>query len=395
MPATSTIPLDDLPGALEHADALFAFSVHGLGGSKIAANKSLRGMMASEVAPQQQQQQKEAPKKGWLSSLNTAVVGERQEVVTLMLTLSASEETSTTPAAGGGGMPGMPAPPALARRSSGDRPLSGVPARSAMLLAGGRPNTPTVFYQSEHRTFGQQPVSPAVVSRSTSPLGFPDGGGEGGMGGGKQRPMTMSEEGIVHFSIPARVPGNRGSGTNGGGDGEGVEETMVLFVVELWQVVNRSRRALWGSLTLTWDNLMAVPVSPRKCGVFSGLQSERYPSAFLAVRRVCPPLPRPLSMSPRGVSNPVVEKFNPMVTFFTAIRRVTDGVSAEEDADWLGGTSGFGAGGSGSGDSGGGGGGGGGGAGSSLTASAEEWELVVCQELAVEGKYTFKASGFS
>ncbi|CAN0201159.1 unnamed protein product, partial [Ectocarpus sp. 13 AM-2016] len=28
--------------------------------------------------------------------------------------------------------------------------------------------------------------------------------------------------------------------------------------------------------------------------------------------------------------------------------------------------------------------------GSSLTASAEEWELVVCQELAVEGKYTFK-----
>ncbi|CAN0456083.1 unnamed protein product, partial [Ectocarpus sp. 12 AP-2014] len=124
---------------------------------------------------------------------------------------------------------------------------------------------------------------------------------------------------------------------NGGGDGEGGEETMVVYVVELWQVVNRSRRALWGSLTLTWDNLMAVPVSPRKCGVFSGLQSERYPSAFLAVRRVCPPLPRPLSMSPRGVSNPVAEKFNPMVTFFTAIRRVTDGASSEEDADWLGG----------------------------------------------------------
>lgn len=83
MPATSTIPLNDLPGAPEHADVVFAFSVHGLGGSKIAANKSLRGMMASEVAPHQQQQQKEAPKKGWLSSLNTAVVGERQEVVTL------------------------------------------------------------------------------------------------------------------------------------------------------------------------------------------------------------------------------------------------------------------------------------------------------------------------
>ncbi|CAB1106197.1 unnamed protein product [Ectocarpus sp. CCAP 1310/34] len=329
MPATSTIPLDDLPGAPEHADALFAFSVHGLGGSKIAANKSLRGMMASEVSPpqqQQQQQQKEAPKKGWLSSLNTAVVGERQEVVTLMLTVSASEETSTTPAPGGGGMPGMPAPPALARRSTGDRPPSGVPARSAMLLAGGRPTTPTVFYQSEHRTFGQQPVSPAAVSRSTSPLGFPDGGGEGRMEGGKQRPMTMSEEGIVHFSIPARVPGNRSPGTNGGGDGEGEEETTAVFVVELWQVVNRSRRALWGSLTLTWDNLMAVPASPRKCGVFSGLQSERYPSAFLAVRRVCPPLPRPLSMSPRGVSNPAVEKFNPMVTFFTAIRQLVNGV---------------------------------------------------------------------
>ncbi|CAN0540018.1 unnamed protein product, partial [Ectocarpus sp. 12 AP-2014] len=70
MPSTSTIPLDDLPGAPEHADALFAFSVHGLGGSKIAANKSLRGIMASDVAPQQQQQQqKEAPKRGWLSSL--------------------------------------------------------------------------------------------------------------------------------------------------------------------------------------------------------------------------------------------------------------------------------------------------------------------------------------
>lgn len=139
-------------------------------------------------------------------------------------------------------MPGMPAPPALARRSTGDRPPSVAPTRSAMLLAGGRPNTPTVFYQSEHRTFGQQPVSPAAVSRSTSPSGFPDGGGDGGVGGRKQRPMTMSEEGIVHFSIPARVPGNRGSGTNGGGDGGGGEETMVVFVVELWQVVNRSRR---------------------------------------------------------------------------------------------------------------------------------------------------------
>ncbi|CAN0312436.1 unnamed protein product [Ectocarpus fasciculatus] len=239
-----------------------------------------------------------------------------------MLTLSASEETSTTPAAGGGVMPGMPAPPALARRSTGDRTPSAAPARSAMLLAGGgggRPNTPTVFYQSEHRIFGQQPASPpAPVSRSTSPSGFPGGGGEGA---GKQRPTTMSEEGIVHFSIPARVPGNRVSGTDGGGGGDGGgEETMVIFVVELWQVVNRSRRALWGSLTLSWDNLMAVPAGPRKCGVFSGLQSERYPAAFLAVRRVCPPLPRPLSMSPRGVSNSAIEKFNPMVTFFTAIR---------------------------------------------------------------------------
>lgn len=69
---------------------------------------------------------------------------------------------------------------------------------------------------------------------------------------------------------------------------------------------------------------------------------------------------------------------------------MTDGAGAEEDADWLGGASGFGAGGSGSGDSGG---GAAAGVGSSLTASAEEWELVVCQELAVEGQYTFKASG--
>lgn len=68
------------------------------------------------------------------------------------------------------------------------------------------------------------------------------------MEGGQQRPMTMSEEGIVHFSVPARVPGKfalAGGGApdagvgEGGGDGM---ETGVVFAAELWQVVNRSRR---------------------------------------------------------------------------------------------------------------------------------------------------------
>ena len=57
--------------------------------------------------------------------------------------------------------------------------------------------------------------------------------------------------------------------------------------------------------------------------VFPGFQSERYPSAFLVVRRL--PLgrsvPRPLSMSPAGVANPVVGKFNPIITYFTTLRR--------------------------------------------------------------------------
>lgn len=75
-----------------------------------------------------------------------------------------------------------------------------------------------------------------------------------------------------------------------------------------------------------------TPISQRtQCGVFSGLESERYPSAFLAVRRIASPLPQPLSLSPRGAANPTVDKFNPMVTFFTAIRCV-DGRATRSDA---------------------------------------------------------------
>lgn len=57
----------------------------------------------------------------------------------------------------------------------------------------------------------------------------------------------MAEEGIVHFSVPARVStkfSGRGvheaaggdDGVGGGGGGGAV------FAVELWQVVNRARR---------------------------------------------------------------------------------------------------------------------------------------------------------
>lgn len=93
-------------------------------------------------------------------------------------------------------------------------------------------------------------MSPAALTRSASPTGAPHGAGEG-VGWAA---ATMAEEGIVHFSVPARVPtkfsggavpeeagvgveGGGGSGVGGvGGGGGGV------FVVELWQVVNRARR---------------------------------------------------------------------------------------------------------------------------------------------------------
>lgn len=64
----------------------------------------------------------------------------------------------------------------------------------------------------------------------------------------------------------------------------------------------------------------------KQCGVFSGLQSERYPSSFLAARRISSPLPRPLSLTVGGVANHAVNRFNPMVTFFTALRWVGVGV---------------------------------------------------------------------
>lgn len=57
----------------------------------------------------------------------------------------------------------------------------------------------------------------------------------------------MAGEGIVHFSVPARISGKfsggggaQDTGVVGGGNGGG--GGGAVFVVELWQVVNRSRR---------------------------------------------------------------------------------------------------------------------------------------------------------
>lgn len=55
-------------------------------------------------------------------------------------------------------------------------------------------------------------------------------------------------------------------------------------------------------------------------GVFRNFNSERYPSVFLVIRRLGPSVPRPLSLSPAGVANPVVGQFNPMIAYFTTLR---------------------------------------------------------------------------
>lgn len=55
-------------------------------------------------------------------------------------------------------------------------------------------------------------------------------------------------------------------------------------------------------------------------GVFRNFNSERYPSMFLVIRRLGPSVPRPLSLSPAGVANPVAGQFNPMMAYFTTLR---------------------------------------------------------------------------
>ena len=79
--------------------------------------------------------------------------------------------------------------------------------------------------------------------RSSPPVGFPAGvDGEGGGGGGRR--LTWREEGIVHFSVPARITGSSAGGGLGGVGWGGMVGgvTSAGFEVELWQVVNRSRR---------------------------------------------------------------------------------------------------------------------------------------------------------
>lgn len=119
------------------------------------------------------------------------------------------------------------------------------PRRSTPLSAGGaapssvRPSTnaSTLIYQSEQRSVGQRSGAFLVGG------GWPPAPGCVPSGGGLEEPrndavegrhdvLTPADEGIVHFSLPARV--SRGS--------EGEEAVAGSFTVALWQVVNRARR---------------------------------------------------------------------------------------------------------------------------------------------------------
>lgn len=123
-----------------------------------------------------------------------------------MLTLSADQGSGRR-----GSSFGAPSSP----RRPGERPLS---SASKSTLS-------SVIYQSEQRIWEQmQPECPSQ---------WPAAGSQGGDGKSRRIP-SLGEEGVVHFSVPARVSAL----DSGAGDiGEGG-----MFTVELWQVLNRARR---------------------------------------------------------------------------------------------------------------------------------------------------------
>ena len=137
-------------------------------------------------------------------------------------------------------------------------PLSlGTPRRPPSPSVGIAPSTrpsatsaaPTVLYQSEHRSLGQRSIAPtgSATSWSQAPgvASSPGGSAAGdGWDDGDGLPATMAEEGVVHFSLPARV--SRGVG--GGQMEEEEEDGAGMFTVALWQVFNRSRRVRLSSV---------------------------------------------------------------------------------------------------------------------------------------------------
>lgn len=133
-------------------------------------------------------------------------------------------------------------------------------------------NTPTLIYQSEQRSIGQRWGAFLVGG------GWPPAPGCVPSGGGLEEPridavegrhdlLTPADEGIVHFSLPARV--SRGS--------EGEKGNAGSFSVALWQIVNRARRVssylvttwvvcsvvLWGSFNPSNDS--PSPFMEAKC----------------------------------------------------------------------------------------------------------------------------------
>lgn len=130
-----------------------------------------------------------------------------------------------------------------------------IPRRSTPLSGGGgtasssiRPSasSPTLIYQSEQRSVGQRSGAFLVSG------GWPPAPGCVPSGGDLEEPrveavearhdmLTPADEGIVHFSLPARV--SRGP--------EGEEGNAGSFTVALWQIINRARRVS-SYLDTTW-----------------------------------------------------------------------------------------------------------------------------------------------
>lgn len=142
-----------------------------------------------------------------------------------MLTLAYSPEA--------GRLPGSPYSPP--HRRAGDR---------SPPLATGKPGVPQVVYQSEHVVWDPTPPGFPPYGGDAGALGAPIGHPTGALEGSDawKRQSSLGAEGVVHFSVPARVSGGRGSGSAGDWSQGGDDAAGVTYTAELWQIVNRVRR---------------------------------------------------------------------------------------------------------------------------------------------------------
>lgn len=134
------------------------------------------------------------------------------------------------------------------RLSSPARRLaSGAPTRAPPLAAARSvSNGPITIYQSEQRSWDQSPgfSSPNAASSIPAGMGMRVSSDEGGGLDTGRRRVSLGQEGIVHFSVPAKISRDWGEGFRGvedeGADGGG--GIAATFTAELWHVVNRARR---------------------------------------------------------------------------------------------------------------------------------------------------------